>query len=108
VGVVLSKIPDFHGQFQKKILVSGMSRSISKIFVPKQHPTPLPTPMSIATYLSFLVTCMVPSLSRIIKYPKYTEQKQKMIAKMILSFNVDLKTNKHKDWKGTVGESNSK
>jgi hypothetical protein len=31
-GVVLSKIPDFHGQFKKKILVGGISRAISKIF----------------------------------------------------------------------------
>jgi hypothetical protein len=38
-GVILSKIPDFRGQFLKEILVSGISRSISKIFF---HCTPTP------------------------------------------------------------------
>jgi hypothetical protein len=31
-GVVFSKIPDFHGQFQRFSLCSGFSWSISKIF----------------------------------------------------------------------------
>jgi hypothetical protein len=39
-GGVLSKIPDFHGQFKKKILVSGISRSISKIFFQREAPDP--------------------------------------------------------------------
>jgi hypothetical protein len=47
-GVVLSNIPDFHGQFKKKIMVSGIPRSISKIFFQR---APLPTPMEVQILL---------------------------------------------------------
>jgi hypothetical protein len=56
-GVVLSKIPDFHGQFKKKkILVSGISRSISKIFFQRGSFAP-PDPPAYAYAL-----CLVPNV----------------------------------------------
>jgi hypothetical protein len=45
----IKKKADFHGQFKKKILVSGISQPISKIFSKggcSHPPTPLPTPMA--------------------------------------------------------------